>query len=299
MSEQLPKILVIDDDDAIRSMLYDWLSDEYQVFVASDGLKGIAFLEENEVDLVVSDINMPGINGFETLHRIRDKNPNQKCALITDYDVDSYIRFALEENITNIIVKTSPFNIEELFKTIDNLISGKKVFGIKNYMLPGTDMVQATIKETRDLDPVREGLISYVSHREQFVEERGSSLRMIFEEIASNAIYHAHGYDKLKEVKLKPHEFVEVFYGEDKEKFGFSVLDQSGNLTKEIVLTKILRAMSKDGVFDFSGRGLFLTRNFSDRVVINIEPGKRTEIIALYYFNDDFKVNKPLYINEI
>ena len=84
MSEKLPRILVIDDDDAIRSMLYDWLSDDYQVFVVSDGLKGIEFLAENEVDLVLSDINMPGINGFETLHRIRARKPDQKCALITD-----------------------------------------------------------------------------------------------------------------------------------------------------------------------------------------------------------------------
>ena len=295
----MAKLLIIDDDDAIRSMLYDWLSDDYEVIVAEDGLKGVEVFRENEVDLVISDINMPGINGFETLHRIRKIKPSQKVALITDYDVDSYIRFALEEDITNIIVKTSPFNIDELFRTINNLIDGSTIFGIENYLIKGTEINSSTIRETRDLDPVREDLVSFIESRKQFLDDRGSSLRMIFEEIASNAIYHAHGYDKLQEVKLKDDEFVDVHFGADAEKFAFAVLDQSGKLTKEIVLKKILRAMSKDGVFDFSGRGLFLTRNFSDRVIINIETNKRTEIIVLNYFNSDFKVNKPLYINQL
>jgi len=299
MNEVQPHILIIDDDDAIRAMLCDWLSDDYKVSAVSDGLKGIEFLKDCEVDLVISDINMPGINGFETLHRIRTSNPTQKCALITDYDVDSYIRFALEEDITNIIVKTSPFNVDELFKTIDNLINGDKIFGIQNYMLADTKIEENIITQTSDLDPVRESLINFIEGKNSFLDERSSSVRMIFEEIASNAIYHAHDYDKLQDVKLKDDEFVKVFYGVDKEKFGFSVLDQSGKLTKEIVLKKILRAMSKDGVFDFSGRGLFLTRNFSDRVVINIERNKQTEIIVLNYFNTDNKINKPLYINQL
>ena len=299
MSDSRARILVIDDDDAIRSMLQDWLSDDYEVLTASDGHKGIEVLETETVDLVISDINMPGINGFETLRRIRARHPKIKTALITDYDVDSYIRFALEEDITNIIVKTSPFNVEELFRTVDNLITGKNIFGLSNYMQPDTNLHHKVIGGTSDLDDVREIMLQVVSDREEFLETRGNSLRMIFEEIASNAIYHAHGYDKLHDVTLKESERVDVYYGVDSDKFGFSVVDRSGQLTKEIVLKKILRAMSKDGVFDFSGRGLFLTRNFSDRVIVNIDPEVSTEIIVLNFFHDNFKVNKPLYINQL
>ena len=299
MGDSPARILVIDDDDAIRNMLQDWLSDDYDVLTASDGHRGIDILDEETVDLVISDINMPGINGFETLRRIRARHPGIKTALITDYDVDSYIRFALEEDITNIIVKTSPFNVDELFRTVDNLITGENIFGLENYLKPGSKLEHRVIEGTSDLDRVREGLLKMVEDREEFISERGNSLRMIFEEIASNAIYHAHGYDKLHEVTLEEGEKVDVFYGLDCDKFGFSVLDRSGKLSKEIVLKKILRAMSKDGVFDFSGRGLFLTRNFSDRVIVNIQPGKSTEIIVLNYFHDNFKVNKPLYINQL
>ena len=39
--------------------------------------------------------------------------------------------------------------------------------------------------------------------------------------------------------------------------------------------------------------------DFSDRVVVNIDPGTSTEIIVMNYFHDNFKVNKPLYINQI
>ena len=82
MSDSRARILVIDDDDAIRSMLQDWLSDDYEVLTASDGHKGIEVLERETVDLVISDINMPGINGFETLRRIRARHPKMKTALI-------------------------------------------------------------------------------------------------------------------------------------------------------------------------------------------------------------------------
>jgi len=130
-------------------------------------------------------------------------------------------------------------------------------------------------------------------------DKRGNNIRMIFEEIASNAIYHAHGYDKMQDVTLKDDEVVIVEYGLDDERFGFSVVDHSGRLTKEIVLKKILRAMSKEGVYDLNGRGLFLTRSFSDRFIVNIKPNECTEIVVLNYFHDNFKVNKPLYINQI
>ena len=47
------------------------------------------------------------------------------------------------------------------------------------------------------------------------------------------------------------------------------------------------------------GRGLFLTRSFSDRFIINIRPKEKTEIIVLNHFDSAEENNKPLYINEV
>ena len=300
MSDQSPRarILIIDDDDAIRSMLADWLSEDYETDTAEDGYKGLEKLQESTFDLVISDINMPGINGFETVRRIRAEHPGVKTALITDYDVDTYIRMALEEDITNIIVKTSPFNVQELFWTVENLLDPSRVFGLENYMAAGTETVEVRIHSSREMDEVRETMLTSIGDTELY-RKRGNNLRMIFEEVVSNAIYHAHGHEKTGEVFLKDEQRVFVRYGRDDEKFAFAVTDATGTLSKEIVLKTILRAMSQEGIFDLSGRGLFLSRNFSDRFLINIEPNVRTEMIVVNHFHDNYKVNKPLYINEV
>lgn len=299
MTESKPaRILIIDDDLAIRSMLADWLSEKYEIDTAEDGYKGLEKLSQGSFDLVISDINMPGINGFETIRRVRAEYPGVKTALITDYDVDTYIKMALEEDITNIIVKTSPFNVQELFWTVDNLIDPSNVFGLKNYLAEGTGIAEDRIRSSREMDDVRERMLQSIDDTELY-RKRGNNLRMIFEEVVSNAIYHAHGHEKTGEVFLKEEEVVYVRYGRDSEKFAFATTDQTGTLTKDVVLKTILRAMSQEGIFDLSGRGLFLSRNFSDRILINIEPGVRSEIIVINHFHDNYKVNKPLYINQV
>ncbi len=294
------RILVVDDNPTIRSMLTDWLSAEYEVLSASDGMECLEILEKEHgnVDLVISDINMPRMNGFETIRQVRKRYPGVKTALITDYDVDSYIRMSLEQDITNIIVKTTPFNVEELFRTIEGLLFGRNIFGLNNYLKRGTRIHHQRIHGSHDLEKVRELLIEEIADTPLY-SSKGNNIRMIFEEMASNAVYHAYGYDKFNVVHLKDDERVDVYYGKDDEKFGFSVVDYSGTLTKEIVLKRLLRAMSKESVFDFNGRGLFLTRNFSDRVIINIMPRRCTEVVILNYFNNFSMVNKPLYINQL
>jgi CheY-like chemotaxis protein/anti-sigma regulatory factor (Ser/Thr protein kinase) len=291
------RLLVVDDDPTIRAMLTEFLSEHYAVTAASSGNEALGILEKSTFDLTLSDINMPGINGFELIRQIRAKWPKTKVALITDYNVDTYIKMALDENITNIIVKNAPFQIEELYRTVDNLLTGRRVFGMENYLAENTPIDRCRICSSEEIEAVREKLIAMVETTNLFAS-RAHTIRMIFEEIASNALYHAYGYKKFERVELKPDQVVEVCFGKDEQKLGFSVSDHSGRLTKEIVLRKILRAMSQDGVLDTDGRGLFLTRSFSDRFIINIKPKEKTEIIVLNHFDSSDEINKPLYINE-
>lgn len=292
------RVLVVDDDSTIRAMITDWLSERYDVTSVPNGIEALEVMGKQSFDLVLSDINMPGMNGFETIRRVREKYPNTKTALITDYNVDTYIRVALDQDITNIIVKNAPFEVEELFRTVDNLLTGEKLFGLENYLEAGTPIERHTIRCTEDIEAIRESYIHHVMRREP-LKARMNTIRMVFEEIASNALYHAYGYEKFQEVELREEQVIQIACGSDEGKLGFAVLDFSGRLTKEIVLKKIIRAMSEDGILDTDGRGLFLSRSFSDRFIINIRPGKQTEIIVMNYFSSDEPVNKPLYINQL
>jgi hypothetical protein len=72
-----------------------------------------------------------------------------------------------------------------------------------------------------------------------------------------------------------------------------------GRLTKETVLYKIDRQITGEGMLDDSGRGIHMSRLFSDRMIINIAPKSKTEFILMNYFSHKYRGYKPLYINEL
>jgi CheY-like chemotaxis protein len=303
VKEKLPyKILIVDDEKAIRMMLLDYLENSYEVHTADTGARALELMESNTYDLVISDVNMPGMSGPVLLREIRIRFPKTKTALITAYNVDEYINIAKEYQIANIIPKTVPFNFNELGAIIFGLLTGK-VFGLIGYLLEdGLVLEKYVIKSSRDAREIREQIIDL------FNEKFGSSgdMKLIVDEIITNAIYHAplsndgtEKYEEFSDVFLEPNEYIYIECGYDREKYGVSVTDYQGRLTKERVLYKISRQITGEGLLDDSGRGIHMSRLFADRLVINIEPNKRTEVILINYFANKYRGYKPLYINEI
>lgn len=69
------KILIVDDDNEIRKVTGIYLENEgYEVIKAENGEQALRFIAENEIDLVLLDIMMPGIDGIETCMKIRENN---------------------------------------------------------------------------------------------------------------------------------------------------------------------------------------------------------------------------------
>jgi DNA-binding response OmpR family regulator len=75
-------VLVIDDNQDIRDLVTYFLSsDGFHVFAANDGEHGLAILKENKIDLILLDVMMAGMSGFEVLTEIRTGN-NKKIRSI-------------------------------------------------------------------------------------------------------------------------------------------------------------------------------------------------------------------------
>ncbi len=80
------RILVIDDEEILRLMVRDVLALEgHEVDVASSGEEGLEAFGGAAYDLVVTDNNMPGIEGLEVLRRIREANPDVPVILMTAF----------------------------------------------------------------------------------------------------------------------------------------------------------------------------------------------------------------------
>jgi len=296
------KVLVVDDEAIIREMLQVELERHYEVYTAEDAGKAFDVLNETAIDLVISDINMPGMKGFELIKQVKGKYPGTRTALITAYNVNDYIRMAKENDISNIISKSTPFNFDEFNSIVKNLVT-EQIFGLENYMLPDFNVLgEYTIVNSRQISDVEDNVIELISrfHKaEPFVN-------ILLEELITNAVYHApvdengkEKYIKHSDIELDEVESVKIYIGRDSEKYGVSVLDTSGKLTKKQALFKIDRHIHGEGLLDEDGRGLHMSRIYSDRFIINIKKDVATEAIFINYLDEKYKGFKPLYINEI
>ncbi len=82
----MKKILLVDDEDSIHLLYREELEEEgYEVHSALSGEEGLAQLKVIQPDLVILDINMPGINGIDVLRQIKEMNPSLPVILSSAY----------------------------------------------------------------------------------------------------------------------------------------------------------------------------------------------------------------------
>jgi two-component system chemotaxis sensor kinase CheA len=78
------RVLVVDDSPIIRDLLVELLTAaKLDVHTAADGAEALAILDRQRVDLVLSDVEMPGIDGFELLTRVRQRDPELPVVMVT------------------------------------------------------------------------------------------------------------------------------------------------------------------------------------------------------------------------
>lgn len=110
-------ILLVDDEDPIRGMLTDFLETEgYKVLQAQDGKEALD-LFSSEVNIVVSDFNMPKMNGAELFWAIRKINPEIKFFLISGYFNPKQVSLIIDAGARFI---QKPFQLEEVLHEIKN-----------------------------------------------------------------------------------------------------------------------------------------------------------------------------------
>jgi len=121
MMEQHARVLVVDDEPRICDLLKTILIKiGHQVHVARSGEEALRKLSEDEFDILLADLVMPGIDGLELIRRTREQHADVATILITGYaTVDTAVR-ALHEGVDDYITK--PFNIEELRNAIQRAL---------------------------------------------------------------------------------------------------------------------------------------------------------------------------------
>jgi DNA-binding NtrC family response regulator len=84
--ENLPKLLLVDDEERFRETLSKRLAETgYKVLGAASGMEALALLEGEKIDVVILDIQMPGMNGIETLSEIRSRKIGVEVIMLTGH----------------------------------------------------------------------------------------------------------------------------------------------------------------------------------------------------------------------
>jgi len=121
------KVMVIDDEkDFLFTMEYWLKSKGYQVESANDGFKAIELVKSFKPDIILLDINMPGIDGVETLKRIRLINKDVPVIIITAYIGEERVAEASGYQISGLFYKDKDFKdglilLESVLRTHKNL----------------------------------------------------------------------------------------------------------------------------------------------------------------------------------
>jgi len=110
-------ILLVEDDMVVRQTLHEILVDEgFNVVVAADGREGLSALERAIPDLVISDIRMPYVDGFELLAAVRKRSPLCPVIFISAKAEDGDIRMGMSLGADDYLVK--PFDPVQLIDTL-------------------------------------------------------------------------------------------------------------------------------------------------------------------------------------
>ncbi len=119
----LPKILIVDDNITMISYLKDLLSTKFNCFYASNGKRALEIAKEEKFDLIISDLKMPIMSGFELKKAINKISNLSKIPFIitTAIPLEFHKELYTELGIDNYVLK--PFRNEELFAKINHLIS--------------------------------------------------------------------------------------------------------------------------------------------------------------------------------
>ncbi|MES2747442.1 MAG: response regulator [Bacteroidota bacterium] len=119
------RILVVEDNKINQVVTKKILeSNNFKCTIVEDGYAAINLLENEKYDIVLMDINMPIINGFETTKLIRNKGIQIPIIALTAFDKQEITEQALSSGMNDIIIK--PFEQAKLFQIITNLVTIKK-----------------------------------------------------------------------------------------------------------------------------------------------------------------------------
>ncbi len=128
MLPERKQVLIVDDEPNLRKILAAQLSrDGYDVLTAEDGERGLAQLREHHIDLVITDLKMPGVDGMTLLKRALEEEPELPVVMITAHGTIDTAVEALKRGAFDFVTK--PFDKDEVRQIVAKALKTRELGG--------------------------------------------------------------------------------------------------------------------------------------------------------------------------
>jgi len=112
------KLLVAEDEEVIRLLIKKAVGDRFHMEEAANGMAALAKAKSIEYDCVLTDIQMPGMNGLELLVSLKKARPRVKVIVMTGSG-DEFLNFARSRGADSVLEK--PFGVDELMASLSGI----------------------------------------------------------------------------------------------------------------------------------------------------------------------------------
>lgn len=157
-------ILVVEDNSDMRELFCTVLGDSgYQCLPASDGIEALKVMEQNYVDLIVADLMMPNMDGYELTRSIRQANMDLPILMVTAKDQFDDMQRGFRTGADDYMIK--PINVRELVLRVEALLRRAKIQNEKKIVVGETvldyDALTVTIHGKETILPQKEFYLLY------------------------------------------------------------------------------------------------------------------------------------------
>jgi excisionase family DNA binding protein len=118
----VPRVLIVDDDEVVRATITEWLAtvQQREVIAAASGEEALAILKTTEVDLVLLDLSLPGLDGVETFRYMQALRPGVPVIIVTG-DPDSVL-MAQAREIGPLTAISKPIRFAQLHRIVERIL---------------------------------------------------------------------------------------------------------------------------------------------------------------------------------
>lgn len=268
------RILIVDDDRDLCSMLSRYLAfKEYEVEVAHDGADALDKVRNNRYDLIILDIMMPKIDGYEVCQRLKIQREYNAIPILmlsaksTDEDRITGLKTGADAYISK------PFEVAELLKAIEDTFDKNRriheELGIRHEISFEFESRFNYIEKVNEL-------IGQLFLRTSLAPDEIWEIKLALHELGINAIEHGNKMDPDKTVSILCHIY--------DDRLEFEINDEGEGFE----LSNVPDPTDEEGIGRDRGRGLFLV----SKLVDNIEYTNRGSTVRLTRFlNGEGRVN--------